>query len=108
MTVKMRLHDAKDQCERHGEMSDEAKINGDGMELENSEGRGPERFDISGSPDKPVDETVELTSRAVAPTERRLITPEKGPCAEEEIDRYSRRVRAEATCHISRRCYGCR
>ena len=28
--------DGKDQCKLHGEMSDEAKINGDGMELDNS------------------------------------------------------------------------
>ena len=46
-------------------MSNEAKTNNDGMELDNSEGRDPERFDISGSPDKPMEETVGLTSRAV-------------------------------------------
>ena len=98
--------DGEDQCKLHGEMSDEAKINDDGMKLDNSEGRDPERFDISGSPDKPIDETVELTSRAVAPTERRLRTPEKGPGAEKKIDGHSRRVRAKTTCHRSRRCYG--
>ena len=69
--------DGEDRCKLHGEMSNEAKTNNDGMELDNSEGRDPERFDISGSPDKPMEETVALASRAVAPTERRLRTPER-------------------------------
>ena len=57
-----------EQCKRHGEMSTEAEADNDGMELDNSGVQEPERFDISGSPDKPVEETVELTSRAVAPS----------------------------------------
>ena len=59
--------DVKDQCKRHGEMSEEAKIDDDSMELDNSGNRE----------EKPVEETVELASRAVAPTERRLRTPER-------------------------------
>ena len=42
-------------------------------------GRGPEEFDISGSLVKEPEEDIELASRGIVPSEKRLRTPERTP-----------------------------
>ena len=45
----------------------------------NEQVHGPEEFDISGSPAKFQEEQVELSTRGVEPTEKRMATPERAP-----------------------------
>ena len=45
----------------------------------NEQGQGSKEFDISGSPAKPQEEQVKLSTRSVKPTERRMATPERAP-----------------------------
>ena len=59
-------------------------INNNGVETElrvdgDAEGRGPEEFDISGSHVKEPEEEIELASRGVVLSEKRLRTPERTP-----------------------------
>ena len=46
---------------------------------DDTEMRHPEEFDISGSPINELEEEIELSSRGVAPSERRIGTPERIP-----------------------------
>ena len=59
-----------------GNAAETEAINDEQMD---GQGQGPEEFDITGSPAKPQEEQVELSTRGVEPTERRKATPDRAP-----------------------------